>query len=77
VGTHTPRSDELEDEDAKSDGSRKRRKRIHDTLLRELESVKMTPALELLIETRRKKTAEQVEEEFNDRMESAGMGMTH
>jgi hypothetical protein len=36
----------------KSNGSRQRRKRVHDALLNELKSVKMTPALEMLIASR-------------------------
>jgi hypothetical protein len=53
----------------RSNGSRQRRKRVHDALLAELSSVKMTPALEMLIESRKAKTIEEVEANFNAKIE--------
>jgi hypothetical protein len=62
----------------KSNGSRQRRKRVHDALLNELKSVKMTPALEMLIESRKAKTIEEVEATFNAKIERmAGTPVTN
>jgi hypothetical protein len=58
-----------------SAGSKQKRKRLHDALLGDLNSVNHeSKSLKLLIASRRNKTIEEVEQEFNDRMEAAGFG---